>query len=138
MVAACRELCARHGTQLTLFRSQFRQDERNLELARLVQELGPHSPLYGCSDPFYEIKVRSTGEVMSCSYGRMCGDSIHEKDLDEVWNSPWYRALRRALYAKVYEGRCEHCPFMHGSAQNQLDPLRPGVHHSRAARFLGA
>jgi len=135
-VARCRELCARHGTELVLFRSQFRQDERHLDRDKLVRELGPSSPVYGCTDPFFEVKIHSTGQVISCSYGLSSGDNLRDKELDEIWNGPWYRALRQRLYAHIFAGRCEHCPFLHGSAANQLDPLRPGVHHSREARFL--
>ena len=135
-VSRCRELCRLHGTQLVLFRSQFRQDERHLERAELLRELGPSSPVYGCTDPFFEVKIRSTGEVISCSYGLSPGDNVRDRDLEEIWNGPWYRALRTRLYAHVFSGRCEHCPFLRGSAESQLDPLRPGVHHSQEARFL--
>jgi MoaA/NifB/PqqE/SkfB family radical SAM enzyme len=136
VAARCRDLCARTGTDLVLFRSQFAQDERNLERERLAHELGPTSPIYGCTDPFFEIKIRATGEVISCSYGLSSGDDVRERELDEIWNGPWYRSTRRRLYAHVFEGRCESCPFLHGSAANQLAPLRSGVHHSAEGRFL--
>lgn len=134
-VERARTVCARHGTELVLFRSRFVQDERSRPLEELVRELGPYSERYGCTDPFFEIKVRADGSVMSCSYGRMCGANVLEHELDEIWNSAWYRELRLKLYAGIYEGRCQGCPCRFGSASNQLDALRPGVDHSRAARF---
>jgi len=137
VLAACRDLCARHGAAFTLFRSQFAQDERHRDARELRQELGPFSEVYGCTDPFFELKIRSTGEVVACSYGLTSGANVHDRDLDEIWNSGWQRELRKRLYAKVYAGACTHCPYVHGGAENQLDPLRPGVHHSRAERFLG-
>src|SRR5687768_18249490 len=34
-------------------------------------KLEPTSDVYGCTDPFYEVKVRSTGAVLTCASGRM-------------------------------------------------------------------
>lgn len=132
----CREIAVQYGTQFTLYRSQFLQDERNLERDLLVQKLGPHSEVYGCTDPFFAILILSTGEVISCCYGIKGGDNVNEKDISEIWNGSWYRNLRKTLYAGRFEELCAHCPFIHGSARNQLDPLRPGVHHSQEQRFF--
>lgn len=136
VVARCREIAKRHGAYLSLFRSEFGQDERHLPGGEEAPQIGAKSERYGCTDPFYEIKIRSTGEVMSCSYGLVGGFDVNRMDLDEIWNGPWYRALRRRLYSKRFEGKCAGCPYIFGSARNQLDPVRPGVHHSQAERFL--
>jgi MoaA/NifB/PqqE/SkfB family radical SAM enzyme len=157
-VERARELCAAHGTELVLFRSQFSQDERSPELTEQLRELGPFSTRLGCTDPFHEIKVRADGRLDACSFGR-CTDPFHEikvradgrldacsfgrspdvnladTDLGEVWNGPWYRELRLALAAGCFEGLCAKCPYINGCALNQLTPLRPGVHHSKADRL---
>lgn len=136
-VAECRELCARHGTEFVLFRSQFVQDERSEPMQDLVRELGPFSETYGCTDPFFEIKVRADGGVLACSYGREPLANVLHDDLDEIWNGDYYRRLRTDLHAQRFEGVCGECPYMFGSFENQEAPLRKGVHHSRADRFLG-
>lgn len=136
VVSASRAIAARHGSYLGLFRSQFGEDERNRTPDETPQ-LGAHSDRFGCIDPFYEIKIRSTGEVMSCSYGLTGGLDIGRDSLDGIWNGPWYRALRQRLYARCFEGRCANCAFIRGSRENQVVPLQPGVHHSRADRFVG-
>lgn len=135
VVAASRAIAARHGAYLGLFRSQFQQDERN-RLPDETPQLGAHSRRYGCIDPFYEIKIRSTGEIMSCSFG-LTGDlDLTRHSLEEIWNGPWYRALRQRLYARRFEGRCGHCAFIRGSRENQVEAIIPGAHHSQAERFV--
>ncbi|MEM7206091.1 MAG: radical SAM protein [Planctomycetota bacterium] len=134
-VERARALCTSHGTELVLFRSQFSQDERSADLTEQIRELGPFSPELGCTDPFHEIKVRADGSLDACSFGRRVDVNLAERDLGEIWNGPWYRQLRLALAAGRYEGICAKCPCIHGGAMNQLTPLRPGVHHSKAARL---
>jgi AdoMet-dependent heme synthase len=138
VIGACREIATRHRALIRLFRSTLEDDERNdpAVASGPVLQNGPHSEWLGCVDPFYEIKVRSTGEVMACSFGQMPGLDVNTMELDEVWNHQWYRDLRRRLFHKRFEGPCERCPCIFGSAENQRAPLRPGVHHSRADRFL--
>jgi MoaA/NifB/PqqE/SkfB family radical SAM enzyme len=133
VVAEARAICAAHDTELTLFRSSFSQDERDLSEA--VRQLGPASERFGCIDPCFEVKILADGKVMSCSYGRQGGARVGDVPLDEIWNSPWYRALRRDLYAKRYTDACVHCPYVHGCTRSQLDSLQSGLHHSREARF---
>jgi len=134
VLTTSRAIAERHGVDFVLFRSTIEGDERHGGV--VPARLGQASEAYGCIDPFYEIKVRSTGEVMSCSYGRMGGLDVNTMELDEIWNGDWYRALRRDLYAQRFPGECEHCPYVFGCAANQLDHVRPGVRHSQEERFL--
>ena len=131
----CKKIAAHHGTELTLFRSTLEEDERHDD-AHPDPQVGQHSARFGCMDPFYEMKVLSTGAIQACSYGRMPALNVTDLPLDQIWNHEWYRDLRRQLYEGCYEGKFENCPFVHGSADNQEDPLRVGVHHSKADRFL--
>lgn len=134
-VAEARALCAEHGTELVLFRSRFAEDERSQVDMEALLELGPHSEELGCSDPFFEVKIRTDGTLDACSFGRSPGLSLLDHDLDAVWNGPWYRQLRLDLAAGRYLDTCATCPYMHGCAAHQLTPLRPGVEHSQAHRL---
>jgi MoaA/NifB/PqqE/SkfB family radical SAM enzyme len=134
-----RQRCERHGSRLILFRSMFAENEHNAaERLAEIHELGPHSQELGCSDPFFEVKIRADGQVDACSFGLTPELSVLERDLGEIWNSDWYRLLRLRLHKRRYEGRCGTCPYIHGGYLNQEAPLRPGVHHSEAQRFLGS
>lgn len=130
VIGRCRAIAARFGADLTLFRSTFDEDERNHDGPDQPQ-LGPTSSRYGCVDPFYEIKILHTGEVQSCSFGLMSGLNLNELSLEEVWNHAWYRALRSRLSTGTFEGKCERCPLIFGSKENQAHTVRPGQRHSR-------
>lgn len=137
-VEEAREVANQHGVLFSVFRSSSSEDERHEDKAHDegLGQLGQHSEEFGCIDPFYEIKVRSTGEIMACSYGQMPGFHVHRMELDEIWNHEWYRGLRQRLYSKEFSGPCEGCPYVHGCSTNQLDALRPGIHHSQEERFF--
>lgn len=135
VVARCRELADKNHCLLTLFRSTFGEDERKHGVESSEVQLGQVSDKLGCIDPFYEIKIRSTGEVMSCSMGLMGGLNVNSGDLDSVWNHDWYLALRRRLYSKQFEGTCHACPYVFGSVDSQVAPLRAGAFHSQDERF---
>jgi len=131
-----RQIADRSGTVFTVFRSSFGADERVHGVVEA--QLGQTSERFGCIDPFFEIKIRSTGDVMSCSFGLTGGLNVRTSSLDEVWNHDWYRALRRRLYAKRFEGDCARCPYVFGSAAAQTSHLRAGVRHSHHERFAAA
>ena len=138
VIEQARALCKQHGVELVLFRSQFVEDEREAGKAKeLMRELGPHSDKFGCSDPFFEVKVRADGGLLACSFGIESPMNLLEHSLEDVWNGEFYCNLRKQLYAKKFEGKCANCPCMFGSYENNLSPMRPGVHHSKAERFLG-
>jgi MoaA/NifB/PqqE/SkfB family radical SAM enzyme len=138
LIAEARRICQRHQTELILFRSQFVEDEREEDRLAQIHQLGPYSKELGCSDPFFEVKIRADGQVDACSFGLEAGANVLERDLGEIWNSAWYRRVRLDLLARRYVGRCASCPYIHGGFKNQEAPLRSGVEHSQALRFLGA
>lgn len=133
-LARAKEVAAAANTNLVVFRSALEDDERNR--AAGPGQIGQASSRHGCIDPFYEIKIRSTGEVMGCSYGLMPGLRVQDHDLEGIWNHEWYRTLRRHLHRKEFVGRCGKCPYVHGGIASQEDPLRRGVKHSQEARFF--
>jgi hypothetical protein len=137
----CKRICASHGARFRLFRSSIGEDERFGELDEDGEEertfqLGQFSKKYGCIDPFYEIKICSDGSVMSCSYGRMPGLNVHDLDAEAIWNHDWYRDLRSKLYNGKFPGRCERCPFVFGSAGNQVSRDAALKASSAEDRFL--
>ena len=131
----CRRIAESSGSRLTVFRSNFAEDERHVSLGQDLPQLGATSTRYGCMDPFYEVKVHHDGLVESCSYGLANGFNVNEQPLAEIWNSTWYRSLRSRLCRGDFVGRCECCPYLHGSAENQISCVRPGVRHSMDDRF---
>lgn len=134
VVARSREIAARHGAELTLFRSTLSNDEgENVDGEEL--QLGQRSRRFGCSDPFYEVKILADGSVQSCSFGLAGGFNVNTTPLDAIWNSNWYRQLRLRLVRRAFLDRCRICPYVFGSAANQQSLIRTGVEHSRAARF---
>lgn len=133
-IAEARSVADAIGTNLVVFRSALADDERNA--AEECGQIGQASGRYGCIDPFYEIKIRSTGEVMGCSYGLMPGLRVQDADLEGIWNHDWYRQLRRHLHRREFVGRCGQCPCVHGGVASQEDPVRVGVKHSKEARFF--
>ena len=135
VLAECQARARELGIEMTVFRSRWNADERNRSAEDVRVQLGPASETYGCSDPFYEMKVLHTGAVQACSWGLLPGVSVHEADVDEIWNHPWYRELRQRLYSKRFEGACARCPFRFGSFENQVLPIRPGVRHSEEDRL---
>jgi len=136
VLSRCRGIAEKHGRELTLFRSTFEGDERYMADSKGWIQLGSHSERYGCIDPFYEIKIRHDGCVLSCSNGRRGGLNVNDLQLEELWNHAWYRGLRQALYHGVFGGECERCPYIFGSADNQADRVQPGMRHSMEKRFF--
>ena len=135
LLQACKARARELGVEMVVFRSRWSADERNEQPAEVRVQLGPYSETYGCSDPFYEMKILHTGAVQACSRGLLPDLDVNTRALDEIWNHPWYLDLRRRLYAKRFEGTCERCPFQFGSLENQVFPIRPGVHHSNEHRL---
>jgi MoaA/NifB/PqqE/SkfB family radical SAM enzyme len=137
VLAESRAIASAHGTGFSVFRSTLDEDESAQERRERTRQLGPSSETYGCIDPFFELKIRSTGDLMACSWGLSPGLNITERSPEEIWNSDWYCGLRRRLYAGCFEEECASCPCIFGSAENQTSHIRAGEHHSAEARFFG-
>jgi MoaA/NifB/PqqE/SkfB family radical SAM enzyme len=136
VLGRARHLADRLGRQLIVFRSNFDSDERHQGVPDDDLQVGGVSRRFGCIDPFYEIKIRADGTVLSCSYGLSCGLNVNRLELDAIWNHPWYCELRRRLYAGIFEGRCHGCPYVSGSPTCRSATVRPGVRHSQEAHFF--
>ena len=53
-----------------------------------------------CTMPFVETVVQASGDVTVCCYditGELKMGNVREKSLEEIWNGPAYRKLRRAI-----------------------------------------
>ena len=132
--AVARRIAEKASCNFVLYRSTMAEDERHNQ--GQPGQFGQSSARYGCIDPFYEIKIRSTGDVMGCSYGLMPNLRVQDLSMEELWNHEWYRSLRQRLARKSFVDKCARCPFVHGSAANQEDAVRPGVKHSMESRFF--
>jgi MoaA/NifB/PqqE/SkfB family radical SAM enzyme len=133
--AAARRIAEAANCNFVLYRSTMADDERHNQSQ--PGQLGQSSARFGCIDPFYEIKIRSTGDIMGCSYGLMPKLRVQDLSMEAIWNHEWYRNLRQRLARKSFTNKCAKCPFVHGSAENQEDAVRHGVKHSRESRFFG-
>jgi MoaA/NifB/PqqE/SkfB family radical SAM enzyme len=136
-IAAAREarrITEAAGSHFVLYRSTLEDDERNRSPG--TGQLGQASSRFGCIDPFYEAKIRSTGEVMACSYGLLPDLKVQDHSLEDIWNHQWYRNLRTDLANGRFVGRCGTCPYVKGCEAHQVDPVRPGVRHSQESRFF--
>ncbi len=135
LLQECKARAKELGIEMVVFRSQWSADERSQRPEDVRVQLGPYSEAYGCSDPFYELKILHTGAVQACSRGLLPGLDVNTLALDEIWNHAWYRNLRQRLVAKRFEDTCAHCPFQFGSLENQVFPIHPGLHHSHEHRL---
>jgi MoaA/NifB/PqqE/SkfB family radical SAM enzyme len=132
---ATKRAAAELGLEMNVFRSRCEADERNDEPDEVRVQLGAFSRRYGCTDPFYEMKILQTGAVQACSRGLLPGLDVNRATLEEIWNHDWYRELRRRLHARRFEAECASCPYIFGSADNQAVLFRSGVHHSQEHRL---
>src|SRR5262249_19086042 len=58
VLRACKARAAELGIEMVVFRSQWSADERNARPEDVRVQLGAYSERYGCSDPFYEMKIQ--------------------------------------------------------------------------------
>jgi radical SAM superfamily enzyme YgiQ (UPF0313 family)/MoaA/NifB/PqqE/SkfB family radical SAM enzyme len=73
-----------------------------------------------CDDPWRHIYVEAQGTVLPCCYwGSHAGD-IRKTGIEEIWNGPVYRALRRAMAAGTPLPDCAHCVRRAGFAVDDL------------------
>ncbi len=132
-----REVAESHGTIFTVIRSSSSQDEQFRGEAE--GSMGQHSKSFNCIDPFFQVMVQSTGDIVACLGGKQPGVNVLDTGLEDIWNHPWYAQLRKDLFHGQFNGQfngdCTRCPLVHGSAENQEATLRVGVEHSQAERF---
>jgi MoaA/NifB/PqqE/SkfB family radical SAM enzyme len=134
IIRRSKQIALEHGSSLTFFRSRFDTDEGESPDSDGLQ-LGQRSARFGCSDPFYEVKILASGKIQSCSWGLSCGVNILDQDVESIWNGEYYTSLRRKLYTRNPDPTCFKCPFVFGSAAIQESQLRKDTDHSHAERF---
>lgn len=133
----CHAIAQKYDTHLMMTRSSLKLDESKTQEEE-VGQLGSASDKFGCIDPFFQIQIQSSGNIVSCCYGLAPEKlNVREMDLEDVWNGEWYRNLRKNLYNKKFEGKCQNCPLIFGSQSTQVDSIRDGVFHTQNERFHG-
>ena len=93
-----------------------------------------------CTMPFTETVVQANGNVTVCCYditGELKMGSVHENTLQEIWNGPAYRKLRKAIVSfgllEPLPETCRKCHIYSGEVVVQgerkqtqaLQPLEP-------------
>lgn len=134
ILGRAQSICDAHACELVVLRTDYEADERNRE-PESTSPRGSFSEQFGCIDPFRQLTVQASGNVLACLGGRMPEKSVLEYDRDEIWNGTWYRDLRRRLIAGNPPDACRDCPNVTGRPVDRRRHLREGVHHSREAAF---
>ncbi len=83
--------------------------ERKLRLHK-KRDVGTKTGEYFCTMPFDEMVIQSNGDVTVCCYditGELKMGNIKDNTLEEIWNGPEYRKLRKAIASF---GRLEKLP----------------------------
>jgi MoaA/NifB/PqqE/SkfB family radical SAM enzyme len=78
------------------------------ELPPLFSEPAEKAPLR-CSDPWQYLYVELMGAVMPCcQWGNHIGN-LHQDAVDELWNGPLYRGLRKGMASGDAHPWCRNC-----------------------------
>ena len=83
-------------------------------LAREGAETLPEASASGpvpllCAQPFSQIYVERDGRVRTCCYGVHDLGNLNESSMEEIWNGPRFRSLRRAMWTGRIPFECEQC-----------------------------
>ena len=63
-----------------------------------------------CFEPFYRMGIRVDGRVGPCGFfDEDDGEYITGKDLEEVWNGPYFTRRRREMLERKLGKQCERC-----------------------------
>jgi MoaA/NifB/PqqE/SkfB family radical SAM enzyme len=133
-IREAREVARQHGVAFLVYRFEGDEDER--QQTRALNQIGQTSSRFGCVDPFFQVSVAVDGGIVGCTHGLHTRLSLRDLDPEEIWNHEWYRAKRKALYAKRFADGCERCPYVNGCPDKLETSLQEGLHHSEEARFL--
>ena len=77
---------------------------------------------YYCKFPWREVFVSLGGEVSPCcAQGRPVFGNAFETDIEEIWNGPGYRRLRRGLFDGDLTSYCRQCTYLQESGYLDYD-----------------
>lgn len=115
----------------SLFHHQQLSNDRILEAEDIAKNLGvrfEHQPLFGCSkqkerdclEPWRSLYIGFNGELYPCAAseilfmhkvasGQYQSGNILNESLEEIWNNPFWRALRRTNFSHQQEELIPEC-----------------------------
>lgn len=68
----------------------------------------PYSPGNVCREAWSQIMVDAEGRILPCDASEDWNENLQKKDFMDIWNSPVYQSLRKALISK--DASCfKHC-----------------------------
>ena len=62
-----------------------------------------------CAQPFSQVYLEKDGKVRTCCYGTHDLGNLNEQSIEEIWNGPRFRALRRAMFTGQIPIECDQC-----------------------------
>lgn len=68
-----------------------------------------------CAHPWHWLLITDSGDCLPCSHGAGAVGNLREQSLEEIWNGPRIREIRRAILADEVHPLCRttECPFQH-------------------------
>jgi radical SAM protein with 4Fe4S-binding SPASM domain len=75
-----------------------------------------------CRIIFNSMSVNWDGTVMVCARERYIVGSVHERSLNEIWNSSGMIGLRRKYHREGIQSICPSCTFWDNRPENYLNP----------------
>ncbi len=81
-----------------------------------------------CHYPWTDIRIQPNGDVVFCQFIERRLGNVREQPLDEIWNAPDYRRLRRALLTAggSYPG-CARCCKLYRASKREVRPQPSGT-----------
>jgi len=73
--------------------------------------LGARSGHRPCLLPWRTAVMLGNGDVNACCVPGMKMGNLHDNSMEEIWNGPAYRALRRTVNSPDAQGPCKACPI---------------------------
>lgn len=93
------------------------------------RDIGTKTGEHFCTMPFTETVVQASGDVTVCCYditGELKMGNVHEQTLQQIWNGPAYRKLRKAISSfgllEPLPEACRKCHIYSGEVVVQGEP----------------
>ena len=80
-----------------------------------------------CHEPWNSAVILADGRVQACCIPGTEMGNLTIETMEDIWNGPKYRELRRAVNSKAPPTACRKCPIFR-KPNNESSYLRPGAH----------
>ncbi len=82
-----------------------------LYIDRAFEDRREHPGTAFCNLPWQASYVLANGDVLACCVPGLKMGNLHEQSMEEIWNGPNYRELRRTVNTASRPPTCVACPF---------------------------